>query len=296
MSGLKTRLHNARSKFLRRSSATSTTTRSIASSAGSERDRPLKAPSTLRKSISLSKLPEVTGGDVHEDGEPRMVRSEIVGDALAKPERLHSRRSATTTSASQTSNSPAPTASTSSAQPSPNTQPIVATAAACPQVTLEAPTPIHPPGLQSADLARDVPEASLSSRAPSASVSASSPKPSPQSPDRRQSLVAPTDVKLLKTLVPEHPPIAADYFGAAPAISAHMLHRKIWVKRPNASATLVQIREDDLVDDVRDMILKKYQNSLGRSFDAPDVVLRIVPRESARAQDRTLGPLSLIHI
>ena len=44
--------------------------------------------------------------------------------------------------------------------------------------------------------------------------------------------------------------------------------RKIWVKRPGSSATLVQIREDDLVDDVRDMILRKYANSLGRNFDA----------------------------
>ncbi|KAF1931712.1 uncharacterized protein M421DRAFT_318842 [Didymella exigua CBS 183.55] len=71
-----------------------------------------------------------------------------------------------------------------------------------------------------------------------------------------------------------------------------MLHRKIWVKRPNASATLVQIGEDDLVDDVRDMILRKYANSLGRSFDAPDVTLRIVPRDGAHARDRdrTLGP------
>lgn len=303
MSGLKTRLHNARSKFLRRSSATSTATRSIASSAGSERDRPAKAASTLRKSISLSRLPEVTGGDVDGDGEQRMVQSEVLGDA-AKPELLHSRRSATTASASATSASPAPSASVSSAQPSPNTQPSSSTpqpvAAACPAVTLEAPTPIHPPALQPAELAiaRDVPEASLSSRAASASVSASassdtSPsKSSPPGPVRRQSLVANTDVRLITTLVPENPPTTTDYFGAAaaPAISANMLHRKIWVKRPNASATLVQIREDDLVDDVRDMILKKYQNSLGRSFDAPDVTLRIVPREAARSQDRTLGP------
>ncbi|KAH7392221.1 hypothetical protein DE146DRAFT_133836 [Phaeosphaeria sp. MPI-PUGE-AT-0046c] len=289
MSGLKTRLHNARSKLLRRSSATSTTTRSIASS-GSERDRPVKAPSTLRKSISLPKLPEATGGDVDEAGEQRMIQSDLVGDA-AKPELLHSRRSATTASA--TSATPSASASASSAQPSPNTQPI---ATACPAVTLEAPTPIHPPVLQPAELARDVPEASLSSRAPSASVSASASSDIPPSKHsspglvRRQSLVANTDVKLITTLVPENPPTATDYFGGAPALSASMLHRKIWVKRPNASATLVQIREDDLVDDVRDMILKKYQNSLGRSFDAPDVILRIVPREAARSQDRILGP------
>ena len=74
-----------------------------------------------------------------------------------------------------------------------------------------------------------------------------------------------------------------------------MVNRKIWVKRPGASATLVPVHEGDLVDDVRDMILKKYANSLGRSFDSPDVTLRIVPRdqplqETSPGGERTLGP------
>ncbi|KAF1919387.1 hypothetical protein BDU57DRAFT_512453 [Ampelomyces quisqualis] len=104
------------------------------------------------------------------------------------------------------------------------------------------------------------------------------PKPAPPGHDRRPSAAPNADAKAPATLP------APDCFGAT------MLHRKIWVKRPNASATLVQIREDDVVDDVRDMILKKYQNSLGRSFDAPDVTLRIVPRDAARGPDRPLGP------
>lgn len=71
-------------------------------------------------------------------------------------------------------------------------------------------------------------------------------------------------------------------------------HRKIWVKRAGASATLVQVNEGDLVDDVRDTILKKYANTLGRNFDAPDVTLRIIPREQmprgSQEEERTLGP------
>ncbi|KAI9883479.1 MAG: Transmembrane osmosensor [Watsoniomyces obsoletus] len=70
--------------------------------------------------------------------------------------------------------------------------------------------------------------------------------------------------------------------------------RRVWVRRPGASATLVPIKEEDLVDDVRDMILKKYANSLGRSFDAPDVTLRIGPRHltprASPSGDRVLGP------
>lgn len=67
-----------------------------------------------------------------------------------------------------------------------------------------------------------------------------------------------------------------------------MVTRKIWVKRPGGSATLVTIHEDDVVDDVRDMVLRKYANSLGRQFDAPDITLRIRP--GSNQQERILGP------
>src|SRR5207237_361399 len=38
------------------------------------------------------------------------------------------------------------------------------------------------------------------------------------------------------------------------------MHRKVWVKRAGASATRVEVAEDDLVDNVRDVILRKYAN------------------------------------
>jgi osomolarity two-component system response regulator SSK1 len=117
----------------------------------------------------------------------------------------------------------------------------------------------------------------------------------PSELSRRQSLLPHQQTRLIKTLLEtELPPQSRaanlDYFAnnGPSTISANMVSRKIWVKRPGASATLVTIHEDDLVDDVRDMILKKYANSLGRSFDAPDVTLRIVPRE--QRQERVLGP------
>ncbi|KAK4968181.1 Two-component response regulator SSK1p, partial [Elasticomyces elasticus] len=125
--------------------------------------------------------------------------------------------------------------------------------------------------------------------------------------ERRQSLVAQPNTRIIKTLLdtsqlsrqPFSPPPPAtattipDYFASAlPTNIASMLHRKIWVRRPGASATQVQIREDDLVDDVRDMILRKYMNSLGRSFDSPDVTLRIVSRHDNQKDvvERQLGP------
>lgn len=292
-------------RFLRRSSAASTTTRSNVSSAGSDAGPP-RAPSTLRKSISLSKLAEHSASEVHDvpvpEVEPRLVQSEVLQKPSVRGEHSlsqHSQNTATTAS----SRSPAFTrASTStSADVSERRVPITA----CPQLTLEEPTPIHPPVAVGAvaQPAEPAPTPSPASSAdPDSATShltaASSTRADTQEPalPRRQSLVAHTDARVIKTLLapdaPPAPPSAqpADYFGGVqPAITA-MLHRKIWVKRPNASATLVQIGEDDLVDDVRDMILRKYANSLGRSFDSPDVTLRIVPRDAAQGQERTLGP------
>ncbi|KAK5156923.1 Two-component response regulator SSK1p [Recurvomyces mirabilis] len=84
----------------------------------------------------------------------------------------------------------------------------------------------------------------------------------------------------------------AAYFTPALPDMSQLLHRKIWVRRPGASATMVQLKADDLVDDVRDMILKKYANSLGRTFDAPDMTLRILLRAEAGQPrvERVLGP------
>lgn len=134
---------------------------------------------------------------------------------------------------------------------------------------------------------------------------------------RRQSLVNGANTSLLRSLLDPASiqagfnPVAAfeptattfepvtpsvpDYFSnPAPAASnfAAMLSRKIWVKRPGASPTMVSIKEDDMVDDVRDMVMRKYANSLGRSFDSPDVTLRIVTRPDGQRgpTERLLAP------
>lgn len=63
--------------------------------------------------------------------------------------------------------------------------------------------------------------------------------------------------------------------------------RKIWVTRPKASATLVTISPNDLVDDARDMILRKYANSLGKTYDSPDLTLYLKTRTGF---SRVMGP------
>ncbi|KAL2868184.1 response regulator [Aspergillus lucknowensis] len=69
--------------------------------------------------------------------------------------------------------------------------------------------------------------------------------------------------------------------------------RKIWVKRPGGSATLLPTSEDALVDELRDQVVTKYANSLGKTFDAPDIIIRIAAREGFTRQstpDRILNP------
>ncbi|KAH0263509.1 hypothetical protein KCU71_g20374, partial [Aureobasidium melanogenum] len=128
---------------------------------------------------------------------------------------------------------------------------------------------------------------------------------------RRQSLLSGANAPIIRALLspntvarfplpPSTPPAtieASDYFvdttGPPVPNIASMLTRKVWVKRPNASPTMVTVREDDLVDDVRDLVMRKYGNSLGRTYDSPDLVLRIVSRpdeNGKRAPERILSP------
>ncbi|KFZ09702.1 hypothetical protein V502_08546 [Pseudogymnoascus sp. VKM F-4520 (FW-2644)] len=119
----------------------------------------------------------------------------------------------------------------------------------------------------------------------------------PRESERRQSLLPTQQTALIQTLLDIGKAANLDSGrGEQGSASGHstingsMLTRKIWVKRPNSSATLVTINEEDLVDDVRDMILRKYANSLGRNFDAPDVTLKICPRgDHARDHSRDHG-------
>ncbi|KFY74517.1 hypothetical protein V499_05462 [Pseudogymnoascus sp. VKM F-103] len=120
----------------------------------------------------------------------------------------------------------------------------------------------------------------------------------PRESERRQSLLPTQQTALIQTLLEIGKAANLESgrgeqgsaSGQQSTINGSMLMRKIWVKRPNSSATLVTINEDDLVDDVRDMILRKYANSLGRNFDAPDVTLKICSRgDHARDHSRDHG-------
>ncbi|KAL4737731.1 hypothetical protein BDV11DRAFT_191182 [Aspergillus similis] len=110
---------------------------------------------------------------------------------------------------------------------------------------------------------------------------------------RRQSLLPASHQHLVKSI------LDTDSFTEPEGINNHvptmgsgMGLRKIWVKRPGGSATLLPTSGDALVDELRDQVVIKYANSLGKTFDAPDIIIRIATREGTRppTPDRILSP------
>ncbi|KAF2276295.1 uncharacterized protein EI97DRAFT_433698 [Westerdykella ornata] len=314
----KTKLSNARQRLplLRRGSQHSTSSPRSPSQSRSEH-----GPSGGRRSsmsASLTKLPAVSSGSVSTAEEKPMSKSAVLPPPRRSEEESSMARNSTSTgttcnarepprhSQDNTVASAASTSASTSALPSAHPHPDARIANACPAVTLEGPTPVRLPvdaaGLQSP------PDVSTQLSGPSDDQPSELPPSSPRTQTksthpglpRRQSLVTSSNARVIKTLLqPEIPqaaitsgPPTTDYFAGAPSFNTRMLNRKIWVKRPNASATLVQIKEDDVVDDVREVILRKYANSLGKVFDAPDISLRIYPRDATgkSAADRLLGP------
>lgn len=175
--------------------------------------------------------------------------------------------------------------------PTPPASPGMSHGCQTPAVILEEPTPDQA-ALNASSTEEKVPKQALDDNA------------ALQAPTltRKQSLVLDTQKRFLQSLLSPDTNTdtyskskpTQDYFGPVQELSSNMLHRKIWVKRPGASSTLVLINEDDLVDDVKGVILRKYGNSLGRNFDSPDLSLRIHPRDHSHARhgngDRALGP------
>ena len=113
---------------------------------------------------------------------------------------------------------------------------------------------------------------------------------------RRKSLTSKDQSEEIASLLQSQSPLVQPtkiHTSGGILVNAIMTPKKIWVKRPGSSATQITMKEDDLVDDVRDTILRKYINSLGRNFDPPDLTLRMVYRKQLAKHsnsERMLGP------
>ncbi|ROT37508.1 hypothetical protein SODALDRAFT_297737 [Sodiomyces alkalinus F11] len=301
---------SAQSDIRRHSQPDADETRSVSSEAGDA--KPTDTPNTRQPSQhQLEEHQQNIEDHYHYHSEEQHLTNIDIRASTTRDSTSSGSTSTTTTKASNDGSSPLvgpsrdtngelwqrPT-STASGVPGKDLRPsatVTATATATATPTANAPFP-----LPSIDEFHSLPSASIEEPPfPSADVPLTPPTSSssaafsrPPAPPRRQSLLPHRQTTLIKTLLDASPPEAHEADVASPstlrAINPNMVSRKVWVKRPGASATLITVNEDDLVDDVRDMILKKYPNSLGRYLDAPDLTLRICPRE--HRQERTLGP------
>lgn len=123
------------------------------------------------------------------------------------------------------------------------------------------------------------------------------PPPSSKRPSlavRRQSLLPTSHQHLISGLLDPNLFFSGEQGSfRAPVTASEMVQRRVWVKRPGGSATLVPCLEDAVVDELRDQVIMKYVNSLGRSFDSPDIVIRIQAREGSNRPthaERLLSP------
>ncbi|KAJ5146054.1 CheY-like superfamily [Penicillium bovifimosum] len=137
-----------------------------------------------------------------------------------------------------------------------------------------------------------VTELATDDRRPSASYFTPPSSKRPTLATRRQSLLPATQQHLISGVQEGNLFSSDPGSGFTPYIPCEMVTRRIWVKRPGGSATLVPCREDAVVDELRDQVIMKYTNSLGRSFDSPDIVIRVSPRDGSNRghTERLLGP------
>lgn len=138
-------------------------------------------------------------------------------------------------------------------------------------------------------------EKTTEERRPSSTVFPPSRSKRPSIAVRRQSLLPASQQHLIKGLLEQNLFSSPGNQGSSliPVAAAEMVQRRIWVKRPGGSATLVPCLEDAVVDELRDQVITKYANSLGRTFDSPDIVIRIPAREGSNRQqtpERLLSP------
>ncbi|CAH2351515.1 oxidative stress response two-component system protein Ssk1p [[Candida] railenensis] len=51
--------------------------------------------------------------------------------------------------------------------------------------------------------------------------------------------------------------------------------RRIWIKRVGGTPTTLTVTKSDIIDDLKSLVLQKFANSLGRSFDSADLILKM---------------------
>ncbi|OQE12394.1 hypothetical protein PENVUL_c001G06111 [Penicillium vulpinum] len=244
-------------------------------------------------SISSTHLDEISSRDRQIEPLSPGTNQEL-GSSVSAPSEPHYTGTRTCTPSTEPYNSSLPTP-ISGDPPSPLETPPLPTpqhsdSTSFQSSQLKVQTPI--PETQLTPTLNTVIEWPTNDRGPSASYFPPSSK-RPSLAIRRQSLLPASHQHLISGLLEANLFSSEESSGFTPLVPREMVTRRIWVKRPGGSATLVPCREDAVVDELRDQVIMKYGNSLGRSFDSPDIVIRISPRETTNRSghpERILSP------
>lgn len=51
--------------------------------------------------------------------------------------------------------------------------------------------------------------------------------------------------------------------------------RRVWIRRPNETATTIFVNQHDIIDDLKSAVLTKFPNSLAKFFDPADITIKI---------------------
>ncbi|KAK7202389.1 hypothetical protein BZA70DRAFT_286057 [Myxozyma melibiosi] len=62
-----------------------------------------------------------------------------------------------------------------------------------------------------------------------------------------------------------------------------MATRRVWVRRPHGVATTITVSPDDIVDDLKSALIRKYSIALGRIHDAPDLIIKMAGSSSSHS-------------
>ncbi|KAK9471142.1 uncharacterized protein V1510DRAFT_449159, partial [Dipodascopsis tothii] len=67
--------------------------------------------------------------------------------------------------------------------------------------------------------------------------------------------------------------------------------RRVWVRRPKGTATTIAVSDGEIVDDLKTYLIHKFHTTLGRLYDSPDLVVKLVaPPPSSNHRRKKHGP------
>ncbi|CAM9020063.1 unnamed protein product [Wickerhamomyces anomalus] len=72
--------------------------------------------------------------------------------------------------------------------------------------------------------------------------------------------------------------------------SRETLTRRIWIRRPEGNPTSLYVKETDLIDDLKTLIMQKFPLTLSKACDPADLIIRLEPSLGTNSPSYFLSP------